>query len=140
MAKQAKSPDIEISGKVARSFVKGIFEHLDNIESAKGSYMNAARQERDQMVAIYEAMASNGVSQKISKLTIKIAVASEKIKGWQAELDEEERKIAVMLAKAVGDKRQLSFWDEEPKKQRKPKAAKPSNVVPISEEAVQGAA
>ena len=140
MAKQAKSPEIEISGKVARSFVKGIFEHLDNIESARGSFMNTARGEREGMTAIYEGMAAHGISQKISKLTIKIAVASEKIKGWQAELDEEEKKIAVMLAKAVGDKRQLSFWDEEPK-QTKQRKSKPSNVVPITEVVeTQGAA
>jgi hypothetical protein len=130
MAKQAKSPAIEISDKDARKFINNIFEHLGNIESAKGSYMNAARVEREGMVALYEGMAAQGISQTISKLMVKIAVATEKIKGWQAELSEEERKIAVMLAKAIGEKRQLSFWDEEKQpRQRKPKK---SNVVPMT--------
>ncbi len=143
MAKQAKSPEIEISGKVARSFITGIFEHLDSIESARGSYMNLARREREGMVSLYEAMAARGVPQKVSKLIIKMAISLEKIKGWKAELEEEERKIAIKLAKAIGDKDQLSFWDDpEPpaKKPRKSKAARPSNVVPISEEVAQGVA
>jgi len=142
MAKQAKAQEVEISDKDGRKFLASIFERLDNLESARGKFMNTARKEREAMTAIYESLASQGISQKMSKLIIKIAVADEKIRGWQSELEGEEEKIAIMLAKAVGSE-QLAFWDEEPKqpKQRKSKATKPSNVVPISEATeTQGAA
>jgi len=133
MAKAAKSVEIEISDKLARNFLTDIFDHLANIESAKGVYMNLARGERDQMVSLYENMASHGVSQRVSKLTVKIAVALEKIKGWQSEIEDEERKIAIKMAKALGDKRQLSLWSDlqTVAKPRKPRASKPSNVVQL---------
>ena len=133
MAKQAKSPEVVISDRVGRSFITDIREHLANIESARGSYMNAARREREQMVSLYEALTAHGVSQKISKLTVKIATSLERIKGWQAELDEEERKIATKLAKAIGDRQQLAFWDDL-KPAPKPRKAKPTNVVPMKSE------
>jgi len=134
MAKQAKAPAIEISDKDARKFLADIFEHLENIESAKGSYMNAARNEREGMTALHESLAAKGFSQKISKLIVKIAVADSKIRGWQSELEDEEKKIAIKLAKAVGG-RQLSFWDTsttKPTKARKSKKT-PAPVPTISE-------
>jgi len=135
MAKQAKAQEVEISDKDGRKFLADIFARLENIESARGTFMNRARREREGMVAIYEEMAGRGFSQKISKLIVKIAVADEKIRGWQSELEEEEKKIAVMLAHAVGGE-QLSFWDDEPKQPKQPKQRKPkkSNVVPMTPE------
>jgi lipid II:glycine glycyltransferase (peptidoglycan interpeptide bridge formation enzyme) len=136
MAKQAKAPAIEISDKDARKFLADIFEHLAEIDSARGSFMNLARREREQMTAIYESLAAKGVSQKISKLVVKIAQADEKIRGWQSELEDEEKKIAIKLAKAIGDRRQLSFWDTssttKPMKARKSKKT-PAPVPSISE-------
>lgn len=134
MAKQAKAPSAEISDKDARKFLADIFEHLANIESARGTYMNRARREREGMVSLYEGLTAHGVSQKVSKLTVKIAMSLEKIKGWQAEIEDEEKKIAIKMAKAIGDKRQLMLWsDLQPQpKPRKPKAPKSSNVVPLS--------
>ena len=143
MAKQAKSPAIEISDKRAREFLASVLDHLESIEFARGAFMNQARREREQIVAQHEALAALGISQKISKLIVKIACANEKIRGWQSELEVEELKIATKLAKAIGDKRQMSFWNDlaPASKPRKARAVK-SNVVPMSPEieATQGAA
>ena len=113
MAKAAKSVEVQISEKTASKF----------IESARGTYMNAARREREAMVTIYEGMAARGVSQKSAKVEIKIVRAMEKIKGWIADLEAEDRKMVQKLAKAVNDKKQLMlFPDDLPKAEKPPKA------------------
>jgi hypothetical protein len=114
MAKSAKHIDTEITERVANKFVKDILEHFDNIESARGKFMNTARRERDAMVVIYEYMAARGVSQKSAKTEIKIVRALERIKGWLADLEAEDRKMVQKLAKAQGDKRQLLLFAELP--------------------------
>jgi hypothetical protein len=122
MAKAAKQVEGEISERVTKSFVKGVLDHYENIESARGKFMNSARKERDAMTALYEGMAARGVSQKASKTEIKIIRAIERIKGWVAELEAEDRKMVQKLAKAQGDKKQLSLLLEVPM----PKPEKPS--------------
>ena len=114
MAKAAKTVDVEISDRMASKFVKDILEHYENIESARGTFMNRARRERDAMTVIYEGMAARGVSQKASKVNIKIVRALEKIKGWMADLEAEDRKMTMKLAKAQGDKKQLMLFAELP--------------------------
>ena len=47
MAKAAKSVEIEISEKTATKFIADIMERYERIESARGSYMVAARRERE---------------------------------------------------------------------------------------------
>src|SRR5262245_33820469 len=121
MAKPAKQVDIEVTDKVATKFLKDILAHFDNIESARGTYMNKARREREAMASIYESMAARGVSQKAAKTNIKIVRALEKIKGWVSDLEAEDRKMAERLAKAQKDRRQLQLFSELPK-QTKPKA------------------
>jgi len=66
-------------------------------------------------------------------------VTSEKVRGWQADLEAEERKLAVKLTKAIGDRRQMSLWGDLPSTSKKPrKAAKKVaklTVVPTEETA-----
>lgn len=114
MAKAAKMMDVEISERMANKFVKDILEHFEAIESARGTFMNRARRERDAMTVIYEGMAAKGVSQKASKVNIKIIRALEKIKGWMTDLEAEDRKMVAKLAKAQGDKKQLLLFAELP--------------------------
>ena len=52
MAKAAKSVEVEITDRMANKFVKDILEHFENIESARGTFMNKARRERDAMTVI----------------------------------------------------------------------------------------
>jgi hypothetical protein len=129
MAKQAKQVDVELSERVAKSFVKGILDHYENIESARGKFMNSARKERDGMTVLYEGMAARGVSQKATKTEVKIIRAIERIKGWVADLEAEDRKAVQKLAKAQGDKKQLALLLDVPM----PKPEKPSkeNVVEL---------
>jgi len=62
-------------------------------------------------------------------------VTSEKVRGWQADLEAEERKLAVKLTKAIGDRRQMSLWGDLPSTpKKKPRKAAKLTVVPISEE------
>jgi len=139
MAKAAKSVEPEISEQRAKKFINEVMSHLESIESAKGVYMAAARNEREGITSQLEAMAAHGISQKISKLVVKIAVTSEKVRGWQADLEAEERKLAVKLTKAIGDRRQMSLWGDLPSTSKKPrKAAKKVaklTVVPTEETA-----
>ena len=114
MAKAAKAVEVEITDRMANKFVKDILEHFENIESARGTFMNKARREREAMAVIYEGMAARGVSQKSAKTNIKIVRALENIKGWMADLEAEDRKMAQKLAKAQGDKRQLMLFGELP--------------------------
>jgi hypothetical protein len=115
MAKAAKHVEPDITDRVATKFVKDILAHYDNIATAQGRYMNAARRERDAMASIYETMAARGVSQKSAKINIKIVRALEKIKGWMADLEADDLKMAQRLAKAQKDKRQLMLFGELPK-------------------------
>jgi hypothetical protein len=130
MAKEAKSVDVEVTERMTSKFVKDILAHFANIESARGVYMNKARREKEGMTAIYEDMAVRGVSQKSAKTEIKIILALEKIKGWVADLEADERKMVEKLAKAQGDKRQLLLFGElppipkPPKEPKEPKAKK----------------
>ena len=114
MAKQAKQVEAEVSSKNADKFVAEILERYERIESARGTYMNAARREREAMTTIYEGMAARGVSQKASRTEIKIVMAMERIKGWLSDLEEEDRKMVQRLAKARGDRKQLLLFNELP--------------------------
>ena len=123
MAKSAKDVDhSDQINKRAGKFLQEILAHYENIETARGRFMNAARKERDGMQAIYEGMAALGVSQRSAKTNVKIARALARIDGWLAELADEDNKMAQRLAKAQQDKRQLMFWTNLPK-QSKPKKA-----------------
>jgi hypothetical protein len=139
MAKAAKAVEAEISEKMATKFVKDILEHFENIESARGTFMNKARREKEAMATIYEGMAARGVSQKSSKTNIKIIRALEKIKGWMADLEIEDRKMVQKLAKAQGDKKQLLLFAElppmpKPEREAKVKAEKPAQASLIDDE------
>jgi len=124
MAKAANTREIEISERAERTFVKDILQRFENIESARGSFMNKARREREAMAEIYEGLAARGFSQKIAKLHIETIRLEEKLKGKYAEMDSEERKIALKLAKARGDKKQLLMFGELPPAAKPPKPEK----------------
>ena len=130
MAKAAKSVEVEITERRAKKFLADILERFENIDSARGKYMNAARKERDAMTALYEGMAHLGISQKATKANVKIARALEKIKGWMADLEIEDRKLAQKLAKAQGDKRQLMLFGELPAAPKPAKKAKEPKEFP----------
>jgi hypothetical protein len=120
MAKAAKHVEAEITDRIASKFVKDILAHYDNIATAQGRYMNAARRERDAMAGIFETMAQRGVPQRAAKLNIKIIRALEKIKTWMAELEVDDLKMVQRLAKAQKDKRQLMLFGELPKTPKAP--------------------
>jgi hypothetical protein len=48
------------------------------------------------------------------KIEIEIVRAIEKIKGWQSDLEDEERRMLARLATAQNDKKQLMLFDELP--------------------------
>lgn len=143
MAKSAKQIQIEITDRDVNKYVDGIQERYANIESARGAFMRQARSERDGMTAIYESLAAKGIPQKIAKIEIEIIRLIEKIKSKFGDLDREERKLVERLARAQGDRKQLSLLlevppppkaekTEKPAKLRKVKAPK-LNVVPITQ-------
>lgn len=135
-ANDVKANAPEISERAANKFVGDIQGCFDNIESARGKYMNAARKQREAMVTIYEGMAARfGMSQKASKSAIKIHRAMEKIKGWMADLEAEDRKMVQRLAKARADKKQLLLFGELPPA---PKASKPKDDEKKPEKTARG--
>jgi hypothetical protein len=131
MAKSAKTVEVEITKRDAEAFVSGILAHFENIESAKGTYMQAARSEREGMQAIYEGMAAKGVPQKVAKIEIQIVRTLERLKGLYSDLEAEDQKILDKLARAQADAEQMSLFgiDALPKKPKKAKVTKLS-VVP----------
>jgi len=130
MAKSAKTVEIEITKRDAEAFVGGIIAHFENIASARGTYMQAARSEREGMQAIYEGMAAKGVPQKVAKIEIQIVRTIEKLKGLYSDLEAEDQKTLDKLARAQGDAEQMSLFgiDALPKKPKKAKAPKLSVV------------
>jgi hypothetical protein len=118
MAKAAKSPDGEITEARAKKFRADVLERHERIESAKGTYMNRARQEREAIQTLVEGLTQFGISNKVAKLNIKIAIWTERIAGWYADLEVEQRKQVVKLAKAQGDKKQLSLFGDLPKHEK----------------------
>jgi hypothetical protein len=141
MAKAAKTVEVEITEKMIGKFVSDILERQERIESARGTYMNAARREREAMTTIYEGLAARGVSQKASKTEIKIINALERIKGWLADLEIEDRKMVQRMAKVQQDKKQLLLFGELPvaeKPAKKSKAKKPAE--PVQTDLVEAAA
>jgi hypothetical protein len=113
MAKAAKEiAAAELNERRAKKFTADILEHDQNIAAAKSKYDNARRKEQEAQVALYEGLTPFGISQKASKIYIKVKRAELKISGWLADLDAEQRKQHQKLAKAQGDKRQLSFLSE----------------------------
>jgi len=131
MAKSAKTVEVEITKRDAEAFVSGILTHFESIASARGTYMQAARSEREGMAAIYEGMAAKGIPQKVAKLEIRIVQTIEKLKGLYSELEAEDQKLIDKLARAQGDAEQMSLFgiDALPKKPKKAKVTKLS-VVP----------
>jgi hypothetical protein len=122
MAKSAKFVEADLGEKRVQKFLKDVLGRYDAIEEARGRFMNTARREREAMTALYEGMAASGVSQKAARLNVKIVRAMEKIKGWIADAETEDRKMVERLAKAEKDKHQLALFADLPK-QEKPKAA-----------------
>ena len=70
MAKAAKSGNIEVTPRLVNGVIKDVLEAFDVIESARGTYMNAARRQRDEMATVYERAAQQGIPQKVMKLQI----------------------------------------------------------------------
>jgi hypothetical protein len=144
MAKAAKQRD-EVTERDVTKFVSNILARYENIATARGKFMLAARREREAMTAIYESMAQKGVSQKASKTEIKIVRAIESIKGWIADLEIEDRKQVQKFAKMQKDKQQLSLFADLPKptkaeiKEAKQEAARVSGG-DLSEAAPAGSA
>jgi hypothetical protein len=124
MARHAKDVAPELKDAEVKKRVVEILAHYENIETARGKFMNSARREREGMTAIYEALAQQGVSQKSAKTEIKIVRAIERIKGWMSDLEEEDRRMVQKLAKAQGDKRQLSLFLDTEEEGRQPRRRK----------------
>jgi len=141
MAKQAKQASVEFTDRDVNKFVADILERYANIESARGSFMRQARSERDGMTSIYESMGARGLAQKVAKTEIAIIRLIERIKKLTADLDIDQRKMLERVARAQGDRKQLSLLLEVPKPvrekaEKKPKAEKAPklNVVPMRAE------
>jgi len=137
MAKAAKqATGVEPSPKLVNGIVKDVLECHDQIESARGKYMNAARRQRELMSAVYERGAAHGLPQRVMKLQIKIEQLQAKLVGAITELEAENRKMLHRVAKARGNKAQLALFNELPPL---PKAAKTPTQADI-EDVVLGAA
>jgi hypothetical protein len=129
MARSAKQVD-DITEKTARAFIKDVLAHFENIDTAKARYANAARKERDAMAVLYEGLAAKGISQRASRLNVKIARGLQKIVDWMSELELEDQRQAQRLAKLQADRKQLQLWSDLPKAS-KPKKGKADNVVEL---------
>ena len=128
MAKAAKQVDHEITEQRWNAARAKILGHFERIESARGSFMNIARREREGMTNAYEGLTAFGISQKASRLSIRIERDLQKIKGLIAALEAEERRRPARLAKLAGDKQQIGLCGDLPRQQRPPKRTRPTVV------------
>jgi uncharacterized protein YukE len=126
MAKAAKQQDVEVTPKFINGILKDVGEANEQIDSARGKYMNAARRQRELIAAVYERAAAQGIPQKVMKLQVKIEQLQAKLTGAITELEAENRKILHKVVKAHGDKAQLALFSDLPPlpKEPKTKAAK----------------
>jgi hypothetical protein len=128
MAKAAKQIDVDVTPKLINGIVKEVLESFEQIDSARGKFMNAARRQRELIAAVYERAASRGIPQKVMKLQIKIEQLQSKLTGLITDLEIENRKLLHKVVKARGDKAQLALFTDLPPM---PKAAKPAKDKPV---------
>jgi uncharacterized protein YukE len=124
MAKAAKQQDVEVTPKFINGILKDVGEANEQIDSARGKYMNAARRQRELIAAVYERAAAQGIPQKVMKLQVKIEQLQAKLTGAITELEAENRKILHKVVKAHGDKAQLALFSDLPPLPKEPKAKK----------------
>ena len=112
MAKAAKSGNIEVTPRLVNGVIKDVLDKFDVIESARGTYMNAARRQREGISAVYERAAAQGIPQKVMKLQIRIEQTQSKLTGLITELEEEQRTMLEKVVRAHGVPTQLALFPE----------------------------
>lgn len=135
MAKSAKSVEVDVPDRVIVKAVRDVLDHYANIESARGHFMKAARDEREAMTAVYESLAARGIAQKIAKTEVKIIQLIDRINGLMSELEADERKMVERMAKAQDDNRQLNLFGVDGKKPRAAKSKPPKADLETTEAA-----
>ena len=114
MAKAAKSGNIEVTPRLVNGVIKDVRDKFDVIESARGTYMNAARRQREGISAVYERAAQQGIPQKVMKLQIRIEQTQTKLSSLITELEGEERAMLEKVVRAHGEKTQLALFPDLP--------------------------
>ena len=114
MAKAAKSGNIEVTPRLVNGVIKDVLDKFDVIESARGTYMNAARRQREGISAVYERAAQQGIPQKVMKLQIRIEQTQSKLSSLITELEGEERAMLEKVVRAHGEKTQLALFPDLP--------------------------
>lgn len=114
MAKAAKSGNIEVTPRLVNGVIKDVLDKFDVIESARGTYMNAARRQREGISAVYERAAQQGIPQKVMKLQIRIEQTQTKLSSLITELESEERAMLEKVVRAHGEKTQLALFPDLP--------------------------
>ena len=114
MAKAAKSGNIEVTPRLVNGVIKDVLDKFEVIESARGTYMNAARRQREGISAVYERAAQQGIPQKVMKLQIRIEQTQTKLSSLITELEGEERAMLEKVVRAHGEKTQLALFPDLP--------------------------
>jgi hypothetical protein len=125
MAKQAKHVELDIPDRVITKAVRDVLDRYANIESARGTFMSAARIERKAMTEVYQSLAARGIPHRVAKTEIKIIQLIDKINSLMAELELEDRKMVAKMARAQEDNRQLSLFGDDLMPPKKSRAKKP---------------
>jgi hypothetical protein len=123
MAKAAKTGNIEVTPRLVNGVIRDVLDKFDVIESARGTYMNAARRQRDAIGTIYERAAQQGIPQKVMKLTIRIEQTQSKLAGLITDLEEENRAMLEKVVRAHAVPTQMALFPDMPA--AKPRAKRP---------------
>jgi hypothetical protein len=136
MAKAAKSGNIEVTPRLVNGVIKDVMEAFDVIESARGTYMNAARRQRDKMATVYERAASQGIPQKVMKLQIKIEQTQAKLTGYITELEDEHRVMLEKVVRAHAVPQQMALFPDLPAAAKAKRGAgrKPRKAATVTED------
>ncbi len=131
MAKKANEAQADFTPAQVNATLKKVFGHLDELESARGAFMNKARRFREQIAAAIEGATQHGIPTKLMRLQVKIEQTERKLKGYIDELEIEERKLLKRIVKAHGVPSQLSLFGPEAKESKPKKAKRAENVVDL---------
>lgn len=104
MARKAKDTGANgVDAEVMRDAMGQLKECADQLSSEKGRYMQACGVIRQRMAAVYDEAAEKGATKKEMRAIFKASETLAKAKKIIADLENDERDRAGMMADALGD-------------------------------------
>ena len=125
MARAANAPSGPTDTQINAS-IRAIHVTHEEIESARGTYMNRARRLRERISAQVQTLVDRGANPKVVRLQVKIEQKLADVTKLMADLEAEERREAERFARARALPAQLALFAPTPAPRRTRAAAAPA--------------